>query len=330
MSRRALACGTLLAAALSERALVAQSQVFRASVDTVIVDVDVRQNGHPVSDLTAGDFELLDNGVKQRIDVTSLSRAPIDVTLVIDASGSVDGKRLGQLKAALRDTVKWLKPDDTWRVLAVGHVLKEIVRPQPPGSTEMVDALQASGGTALNDGLAAALIRPADPNRRRLVIAYTDGNDTSSILDSASLFDVAARFDSVVDVVAPGNPSNQPAGPIDQGPRASLGGQVGSADGLIDRTTSTAVRLGVTQTQGEQDSGLTELTRRTGGRIVGLDNPDAIGATFHRLLDDYRTEYILWYARTGVPAEGWHDLVVRVTRHTLGHVEVRARPGYWG
>lgn len=63
----------------------------------------------------------------------------------------------------------------------------------------------------------------------------------------------------------------------------------------------------------------------TGGSIYKLDSTRDIGATFVRILEEFRHRYLVSYTPRGVSKEGWHRLDVRVkgTRAT-----VKARPGY--
>jgi VWFA-related protein len=320
--RSAAAAAWIVAAGLGAAAVRAQVPVFRAGVDAVIVDVDVRENGRPVAGLGAADFELLDNGVAQIVDARSLKDVPLDVTLLVDASGSVDGRRLDRLKSGVRDTAQWLRPDDRWTVIAIEHVLREIVRTQPPQVTAAVDALRASGGTALYDGLGAALMQPTTPGRRPLIVAYTDGDDTSSILDPAALLEIARRSDALMDIVVPIENAR------DQGGAPQSGPMVQPTETLVNRATSAAHQTTKAEGGFPNESTLTELVTRTGGRLVVVDYKDSVSTTFKRVLDEYRTSYLLQYTRTGVAAPGWHDLVVHAKRP--GHLEVRARRGYWG
>lgn len=323
MTRRSPpATAWIVAAVLGAAVARAQVPVFRAGVDAVIVDVDVRDGGRPVASLVAADFELLDNGVAQTVDARSLKDVPLDVTLLVDASGSVDGRRLDRLKSGVRDTAQWLRADDRWTVIAIEHVLREIVPMQPPRVTAAVDALRASGGTALYDGLGAALMQPTMPGRRQLIVAYTDGDDTSSILDPASLLEIARRSDALMDIVVPVENARDQAG----APRS--GSMAQQTDSLVNRATSVAQQTTTADGGFPNERTLTELTTRTGGRLLVVDYKDSVSATFKQVLDEYRTSYLLQYTRTGVAAPGWHDLVVRVKRP--GHLDVRARRGYWG
>src|SRR5690242_653760 len=94
---RLAACVLVLGGTVS---LVAQGPTFTTRVRTVRVDVSVRQNGEPVRGLGAADFEVLDNGVRQAVDYVGQDGTPISVVLALDMSGSVQGERLSQLRAA--------------------------------------------------------------------------------------------------------------------------------------------------------------------------------------------------------------------------------------
>ena len=53
---------------LAAAALLAQEPVFRASVETVTIDVSVTRGGAPVTGLEARHFVVRDNGTPQVID----------------------------------------------------------------------------------------------------------------------------------------------------------------------------------------------------------------------------------------------------------------------
>jgi hypothetical protein len=70
---------------------------------------------------------------------------------------------------------------------------------------------------------------------------------------------------------------------------------------------------------------LTHLARETGGEVVTMQPNGSIAQTFKRVLDDFRSSYVLHFAPQGVAAGGVHTLDVRVTR---SGVAVRARKSY--
>ncbi len=74
-----------------------------------------------------------------------------------------------------------------------------------------------------------------------------------------------------------------------------------------------------------RQSFLRDLTDATGGELLEVKSTTDVGATFLRLLDEYRKRYLLSYTPTGVSREGWHRIDVRVKDR---NATVRARPGY--
>jgi hypothetical protein len=64
--------------------------VFGAAVGLVEVDVFVASRDAPVMDLTAEDFEVRDNGVRQEARLVSLDTVGVTATLVIDTSARRD------------------------------------------------------------------------------------------------------------------------------------------------------------------------------------------------------------------------------------------------
>jgi VWFA-related protein len=71
---------------------------------------------------------------------------------------------------------------------------------------------------------------------------------------------------------------------------------------------------------------LTSLTDATGGRMIEIESSAQIGAEFRKILEDFRSRYVLTFVPTGVTAGGYHRLDVRVRR---SQTKVTARPGYF-
>lgn len=273
--------------------VAAQQPAFRGLGEAVNIPASVRGGNKPVGGLTAADFALFDNGVKQTIQTVSIETQPIDVTLLLDVSRSVQGTRLEQLKSSVIETSLLLRPTDRLRLIAVQHVLREVFPFQPGGTPPPVAGLTAAGGTSLYDGIAAAIMGATEPGRRQLIIAYTDGQDTISTLPIEMVRDLSDVSEAVVQLVVstarPGGSARPDAVP--------------------------AART------------LNEFATRTGGQLFVLDNATAITDAFKQAIEDFRTSYVLGYVPTGVKSGGWHDVQVKVTS---GNYEVRARKGYSG
>ena len=277
--------------------LAAQQPVFRAATDLVVVDVSVQQGGRLVADLTTADFALSDNGVAQTLVDVSREALPIDIDLIVDTSGSIDGARYAALTRALDAVRSQLREDDRARVLTFNQHMRDaglLTRDR-----NLSDVLgTTSGSTALYDALVAGFIVPLEPNRRRMAIVFTDGIDVSSLLSSDDVADVALRSGvTVFSVVLSDNT------PVQTALGTFLAGAVG--EGL-----------------------LRQLSTTTGGAFTAIQNDAELGPSFVRALGDFRTSYVLRYTASGTQKSGWHELNVRVTR--AGRYDVRARKGYFG
>ncbi|HET9370023.1 MAG TPA: VWA domain-containing protein [Vicinamibacterales bacterium] len=263
----------LAAATLMTAGVLAQGQgVFRAGVEVVTVNVSVQKGGMPVAHLGAADFELKDNGVTQAISSLTFETLPIDVTLLLDASGSVEGARLERLKAGVIETAQLLNATDRLRLIAVQHALRQVFPFQAGATLPNVSALSAGGGTSLFDGLSAAMMRRSELDRRHLIIAYTDGLDTISSLDYPTMLATAGRADAVVHLVIPN---------------------------VLSRGRSVLPALG-------------EIAARTGGQLFTMQIDAPISEDFTRAVSEVRRSYVLRYTPHGVPVSGWHDITVSV------------------
>jgi hypothetical protein len=152
----------------------------------------------------------------------------------------------------------------------------------------------------VHDAIAAALMSPAPIDRRQLVMVMTDGVDTLSATDGETVRRLAGRSDAVLHIVL------------------VSGGQA----------TSPPHRPWMAHRDRDRDR-LRETAERTGG---ALHRPGTFGSRtvsrFKAVFEDFRQGYVLHFTPSGVSAEGWHQLDVRVRRP--GNLVVRARKGYFG
>jgi VWFA-related protein len=299
MTRDARLVGTTLAAAVSlvlghdaARPARAQTPVFRAAVNTVVVDVSVHERNRPVPGLAATDFAVEDNGVAQTVVDVSRESMPLDVTLVIDTSGSVKGGQLAALVRAVRRVAERLQPQDRATLITFNERVRQLVADAVGKAVVTASSGIAPGDqTSFRDALALALIPDRSLDRRGMLILMTDGYDTSSVISETALLETARRADRVVFVV-----------------------------GTI---SSTFTRIGVRELPPILDT----LATMTGGRIEVLEQGDEVSGSFLRAVEDFRASYVLRYAVTGVALAGWHNIAVRVIKP--GNYTVRARRGYF-
>ena len=90
---------------------------------------------------------------------------------------------------------------------------------------------------------------------------------------------------------------------------------------------SNAVLYAVTAADGRRHSSLKDLADATGGHMLQVTSSADLRPAFQKILQDFRSRYILAYSPQGVSLDGFHRLDVRVKRRGL---TVKARPGYIG
>jgi VWFA-related protein len=283
----------VLALALTGATLSAQNTTFHSVATSVMLDVSVKRNGQTLTGLTANDFRLTDNGVPQTITDVSRERMPVDVTFIADLVGTAEGPWLEGFRRSLETVRSRLRGEDRARLVLFDPRIKEVSGLEERAVNIRAENRPAEGGaSALLDAIAVSLVRDINPDYRRMAILMTDGEDGGSFLDEPALFDVAARTDVAVFVVA-----------------------------VTDGTTRVPQRP-------RNERMLRTLAETTGGALTIVQRDADLGVSFVRELEDFRTSYVLRYEPSGVPGDGWHSVDVRINRP--GRFEVRARKGYFG
>jgi Ca-activated chloride channel family protein len=279
-SATALAAGlVMLVAPVRAR----QGATFSSRAVAVRVDVLATENGKPVAGLGPADFELLDNGVPQKIDIMNLGDLPVNAVIALDVSASTQGQAIADLVHASDALVDGLRPQER----ASLTTFSENVAPLLALTTDhdavhrALAGVGAGGQTAVVDGVYVAMMTSQSVDGRPLVVVFTDGLDTVSWMRDADLLSATKRASAVVYTVATG-----PA---------------------------------------RQWQFLKDLANATGGRAIALDSAKNLDAEFVKILNEFRSRYVLSFSPQGVSDTGYHRLTVRSTKRGIS---VTARPGY--
>jgi len=247
-------------------------QTFRTSTDAVSLDVAVFDGDRVVPRLTANDFDVFDNGVRQTISTADRNTLPIDLRLVFDTSGSISPAALDRYQRAMNRVAESLRLADTAEILTFGRQIGlAATRQHPPVKIELTRVGQ--DGTAFFDAVSLAMITKRTLERRQITIVLSDAVDNASFFDETALYDAARRTDAVVYAVLPAEI------PADAAP------------------LTTRLRM---------------LTLLTGGRLVQASRDGPMGQAIIDALEEFRQSYVLRYVISGVPIPGWHALTVRV------------------
>jgi len=283
--------------ALASLALAAQQTTFHVDVKLVNIFVNVTdKNGAIVGGLTRDDFAIFEDGRPQQISIfEKQSKVPLNLTLAIDTSGSVQKDMSEEEAAAKRFAQAILRPQDQMSVLQFATTVNELT----PFTNKLavidhgLHELRADWATALYEAICVGSDRLGPRQGRKVLVVISDGDDTAKSSTYEDALEAALRNEvmiySIIDV------------PIE----ASAGRDTGGEHALIT------------------------LAEQTGGKHYyvaegGLDK------AFAKVSDDLRTQYMIgYYPRHQLPGTDFHRVVVTVPRAAADEFNVRNKAGYY-
>lgn len=282
-------CSLLLAGAPGAR------QVFRAGVDLTTLGVTVTdRKGAIVTDLTADDFEIVEDGAPQTVRYFARGEGEtgpaLHLGLMLDASGSMQH----DMKLAQSAAIKFLNllPSAEDITLVDFDTSVRITRYPQRDFARLVERIRQrkpDGWTALYDALGTYLDGAAEQDGRKILVMYTDGGDTRSAL----------RFGETLDLLK--------ASPVTV-----------YAIGLVDNTGSARTQLQMT---------LRQLTEATGGQAFFPAAMKEVEHAYDKVLAEINGQYHLGYVSSNSAADGaWRKVAITIKR---GGLRVRARKGYF-
>ena len=183
---------------------VGENDVVRVDTQLITVPVVVRdQEGRPVTGLTASAFQLYEDDLPQRVATFATSDAPFEVALLLDTSGSTRAG-IALIRSAAYAFIECLRPGDRVAVLSFNTTeegraklatvgVQSYLTDDREALLRAVQNIGASNGTPYYDALERVvkdIFRdPPQPELRgrRALVALTDGVDSTSVSDFASV-----------------------------------------------------------------------------------------------------------------------------------------------
>jgi Ca-activated chloride channel homolog len=292
----ALAAG-LLGAAFMVRA---QEAVFRAEARLVRLLVTVKDSaGDQIGSLNRTKFAVTDNGVPQEIAFFERQTAqPLSIALLVDISGSTASNLKYEtlsISKFLHTLVEEGNPDDATALYSFNYqvTLLNFFTRRTARIEDSLKTLKAEAGTALYDAVYLASRDLRDREGRHVIVAVTDGGDTTSSKNFRDAETAAHRADTVfysIVVVPISNPAGRNTG-------------------------------------GEH--ALETLAENTGGRAFFPTVGNELDRTFADILRDLRTQYLITYYPKGVPVGDGAFHPVRVTIPDRKDLRITTRTGYY-
>jgi Ca-activated chloride channel family protein len=245
---------------LMAAAALAQQPTFRSTARIVPVLTTVTDaNGRLVPDLLKEDFTILDNSRPQEIVLFENTVQPFTVVVMLDFSGSMTA-HLDLLKQGTEQFLLRMLPADRAQVGAFSD--KIMLSGRFTGDRDELIAslgdLQYGNPTRLYDAIAVSLDELKGIEGRKVVLVFTDGDDTDSRANYGGVRDRAQRDDVMIYAI-------------------------GLKSQFMGRTTN-------------PDRDLRKLAEQTGGGYFELRRTDELGPTFTRVAQELHALYTLGFA----------------------------------
>ena len=191
-------------AGLFAAAPAGQQARFTTKVESVRVDVLATAGNNPVTDLTAADFEVKDNGVVQKVSLVGSDKVPVNVMLALDTSASLSHDRLTRLRAACTALIGKLLPGESAGLITFSHVVtqRQVLTTDLGRVSEALGLVEPSGNTSLSDAVSLGLSVAEQSDGRALLVVFSDGVDTTSWQPEEVVLASARRSETVLYGVA--------------------------------------------------------------------------------------------------------------------------------
>jgi Ca-activated chloride channel family protein len=276
---RLLAVSVCLLAAASVVAVDGQQATFRSGTRIVpVVATVIDAQGRLTPGLEQSEFTILDNGKPQEIVFFENDVQPFTAVVMMDYSASMTAN-LDRLEAAAEQFVLRMLPEDKAQVGSFSDKIQfsGTFTSDRDDLIFALDDLQFGNPTRLYDAINESMAMLRGVERRKVVVVFTDGDDTASRVGMGDVLERAR--DEEVMVYAIGLESEY------------FNGQ---------RRVRT-----------RPDRGLRRLADETGGGFFELKKSDELAPTFTRVAQELHSQYTLGF--TPVLLDGReHKLEIRM------------------
>jgi Ca-activated chloride channel family protein len=271
----------------------AQDQpIFKAGVRTVpIYATVVDGSGRLVPDLGRGDFSITDNGKPTDVTLFSNESQPFTAVVMLDTSASMTAN-LKLLNRAAEQFLLRLLPVDKAQVGAFNDKI-QLSGTFTNNRDELIDELNElyfGNPTRLNDAIAASLDALQGVDGRRVILVFTDGEDTASRTGFKTVLERARDEEVMV---------------------YSIGLESEYFNGQR-----------VVRSRPSRD--LRRIAEETGGGYFELEKTADLAPTFTRVAQELRSQYLIGFAPAALDGKV-HKLDVKIAKPGM---TVRARRSY--
>lgn len=265
----------------------------RTELVNVLVSV-TDQKGSLVHGLTQDDFEILENGIRQQINLFGHSdTVPLRMAVLFDLSLSVKPRLKFQKEAAARFFNSVLRPTDSAALFGFNHdvTIEQDFTSDKKQLISALKGLKSSGGTALYDAVFLASERLERGSGRRVIVILSDGLNMISRTTLEAALRMAEKADVAIYAIYTVNRLPEEPGVV-------------SGEKLLQ-----------------------QICERTGGQLFFPENNYILDSVFEQLSQILRAQYTLSFYSNSEQNDGsYRKLEILLKRPDL---KVRARKGYY-
>ncbi|MEX2270824.1 MAG: VWA domain-containing protein [Vicinamibacterales bacterium] len=335
---------TAVAALTAAAALSAQQRPqepgfsFRTSAQLVNVSVTVTDSdGRFVPNLRKEDFIVYEDGKPVTVTHFDNERVPVSLGLVLDTSGSMAGEKIASARSAVERFLFGLLDQNDEVFLYQFESQATLVQDWTTDRravSRAVGRLQARGGTALYDAAAESVpLAQSGAQRKKAVVIISDGNDTSSQIDVASVQQLIRQTEVLVYAIGIDSASGGSSAPRQRQPTWKPPINIpiplpfpGRKPPVMQPPPQSAPqRASRSSSDSVDEDALRSITDDSGGRTEIIRSAADLDSATAGIADELSKQYFLGYASSATKDGRWHSIEVRLKR---GNHHVRARKGY--
>jgi hypothetical protein len=171
--------------------------IDETQVTSVLLEASVQdKQGRTIKGIAPSQFTILEDGVRQQVDLAQQEAVGVTFALLIDSSRSLS-RRLDFVQRTAATLADSMTPVDQMIVAPFSNAVGALTGPTDDRKTlhEAIGSIVSTGGTAILDSLAQLSNTLAKVDGRRAIVLITDGYDEHSVLsiDDALAAAKAAR-----------------------------------------------------------------------------------------------------------------------------------------
>ena len=263
---------------------------YQVNVNRVVLFATAEDPDHRfVLDLKREDFKVEEDDKPQQILDFNREERPVVLCLLLDSSGSMQG-RMDKVHIAAGKFIESLKAEDQALVIDFDEkvFLLQDLTDDRKLLKEAIDSTTAEGGTALYDAVYAAFRKLKDKTGRRAIVILSDGEDTNSNFSFQRVLETAKTNEVMI---------------------YSIG-------------------LGVSFLDVATHSVLKNLAEETGGRAFFPGKVEDLEEVYQQIAQELRSQYYIAYSPSNEDWNGkWRK--IRLTTPQRKNLDLRTRKGYY-